>query len=95
MLEENLDDFKKVTIKLASIGEVVRDEDQVVILLNALPESFDSIIVVIEYGMENLTLRVIVIALRSKELDMKSSNKIMFGKANGDALIARGISDRK
>lgn len=40
-LEANLDDFKKITIELIYIGEVVSDENQIVILLNALLESFD------------------------------------------------------
>ena len=38
-LEENLDDFKVITIALANIEEKISDENQAIILLNSLPES--------------------------------------------------------
>lgn len=89
-LEANLDDFKKITIELIYIGEVVSDENQIVILLNALLESFDWIRAAIEYGKEDLTLGVV-----SKELDLKFNNKIMFSNVNGDALTVKERSERK
>lgn len=94
-LEANLDDFKKITIELIYIGEVVSDENQIVILLNALLESFDWIRAAIEYGKEDITLGVVVAALRSKELDLKFNNKIMFSNVNGDALTVKERSERK
>lgn len=54
-LEINLNDFKKVTIELANTREEVSNENQFVILLNALPKSFDPIKVVIEYNKEDLS----------------------------------------
>ena len=40
-LEQNLDDFKKIAISLASIDdEKIGDESQAIILLNSLPDSY-------------------------------------------------------
>lgn len=58
------------------------------IFLNYLPKSYDAIREIIESSREDLTLRVIVSTLGSKELDMKSLNKTMFD--NGDALSVHG-----
>ena len=42
-LEENLDDFDKITIDLANIDEKINDEIQAIILLNSLPDSFKEV----------------------------------------------------
>lgn len=38
-LEENLDEFQKIVVDLNNIGEKMSDENQIVILLNSLPET--------------------------------------------------------
>lgn len=42
-----------------------------------------------------MPLGVEVSSLRSKELDMKASNKTTFGSSQGDALLIRGRSDKR
>ena len=49
-LEENLDDFKKITVGLANIDEKVSKENQAIILLNSLPDSYKDIKAAIKYG---------------------------------------------
>ncbi|PON96088.1 hypothetical protein TorRG33x02_080180, partial [Trema orientale] len=39
-LEDNLDDFKRITVSLANIDEKINDENQAIIILNSLPESY-------------------------------------------------------
>jgi len=39
-LEENFDDFKVITIALANINKKISDENQAILLLNSLPESY-------------------------------------------------------
>lgn len=96
-LGANLDDFTKVTIELSNTGEVVSNENEVVILLNSLPETFDAISATIEYNRKDLTLGVVVYVLRSKELEMKLSNKNMFNNNNngGDALTVKGRKKKR
>lgn len=59
-----------------------------------MPKSYDTIQITIEYGRDSLSLDVVVAALRSKELEMKSGNKIMFG-GGGDALSVREMSEKR
>lgn len=92
-LELNLDDFKKVSIELANIGEAISDENQAVILLNFLPKSFNAIRVATEYGRDSLSLDVVVATLRYKELKMKIGNKKMF--VGTDALSVMGRSEKR
>ena len=42
-LEENLDDFNKIIIDLANIDEKISDENQVIILLHFLLDSFKEV----------------------------------------------------
>lgn len=39
-LEQNLDDLNKIVLSLTNMGEIIKEEDQAVIILNALPEQF-------------------------------------------------------
>ena len=39
-LEQNLDDLNKIVLSLTNMGEVIKEEDQDVIVLNGLPEQF-------------------------------------------------------
>lgn len=94
-LENNLDEFKKITIELSNIGDKISDENQAMILLDLILKSFDAIRIVIEYGREYINLGEVVLALRFKELDMKSTNKTMYGNGSDEALGVRGISAKK
>ena len=48
-LKQNLDDFKRIAIALASVDEEkIRDESQAIILLNSLPESYKEVKVAIK-----------------------------------------------
>lgn len=89
-LDDNLDDFKRVIIGLSNIGEQVSDENQAVILLNSLSETFDSMKEAIEYGKDSLTLEVVIM---SKELEMKLGSKTIPG--NVDALNISRKSDKR
>ena len=39
-LEQNLDDLNKIVLSLTNMGETIKEEDQAVIILNALPDQF-------------------------------------------------------
>ena len=69
-LEENLDKFKKITVSLANIDEKISDENQAIIILNSLPDSFKDMKVAIRYGRESLSLDDVLGALRSRTLKL-------------------------
>lgn len=91
-LEENLDDFKVITIGLANIDENIFEENQAIILLNSLPESHNDLKTIIEYERDFLKLEDVLRALRSRDFEVKKEKKVSF---NGEDLQVRGRSDRR
>ncbi|KAA0043220.1 Retrovirus-related Pol polyprotein from transposon TNT 1-94 [Cucumis melo var. makuwa] len=88
-LEENLDEFQKIIIDLNNIGEKMSDENQAVILLNSLPETYREVKVAIKYGRDSLTMSIVLDALKTRNLEMKKEHKA------GELLMARGRSEKK
>ncbi|TXG49068.1 hypothetical protein EZV62_024943 [Acer yangbiense] len=76
-LGQNLDEFKKMTIELANTGdkEKLSDENEAIILLNTLLESFKDVKAAIKYGRTSLSLEECISALKSKELELKIEKK--------------------
>ena len=87
-LEQNLDEFKKMAISLASVDdEKIGDESQAIILLNSLPNSYKEVKAAIKFGRKTITLDEVISALRSWELEMKNSQKT---NGSGESLNVRG-----
>ena len=86
-LGQNLDEFKKMTIELANAGEneKLSDENEAIILLNSLPDSFKDVKAAIKYGRSSLSLEECISALKSKDLELKIERK-----DGGENLFARG-----
>ena len=74
-LEENLDGFKKITMSLANIDEKISHENQAIIILNSLPDTFKDLKTAIKYGRESLSLDDVLGALRSRDLEIKFEKK--------------------
>ena len=70
-LEENLDDFKKITVALANIEEKISNENLAIIILNSLPDMFKDLKSAIKYGRDSLSLEDVLGALRYKDLEIK------------------------
>ncbi|KAK0590137.1 hypothetical protein LWI29_023132 [Acer saccharum] len=71
-LGQNLDEFKKMTIELANAGEKKKklsDENETIILLNSLLESFKDVKAAIKYGRTSLSLEECIFALKSTNLN--------------------------
>ncbi|KAL5573220.1 hypothetical protein UlMin_022817 [Ulmus minor] len=86
-LGENLDEFNKITMTLMSNGEKFTNEHIVVILLNALSDSYSNLKDAIKYGRDTLTSEIVINSLRSKEFDLKMKGK---ASTNGEGLFVRG-----
>ena len=87
-LDDNLDDFTKLNIELANADsyEALSDENQAIIVLNSLPDSYKDLKAAIKYGRDSLTLEDVLIALRSREMEMRSEKRA----SNGEGLNVRG-----
>ncbi|KAL5552341.1 hypothetical protein UlMin_002517 [Ulmus minor] len=92
-LEDNLDDFTNLNIELANAdsNEALSDENQAIIVLNFLPNSYKDLKAAIKYGRDSLTLEDVLGALRSREMEMRSEKRA----SNGEGLNVRGRLERK
>ena len=90
-MEENLDDFLKIIFDLENIEVKVEDEDQALLLLQSLLESYSNLKDTMLYGRESITLEEVHNALLSKEMS-KIADEF---KNHGDALYVRGRPPKK
>lgn len=66
---EQLEDFNKAIDDLENIDVTISDEDKAILLLNALPRSYDQLRDAIMYGREGtIPLADVESALRAKEM---------------------------
>ncbi|TXG73733.1 hypothetical protein EZV62_002312 [Acer yangbiense] len=86
-LGQNLDEFKRMTIELANEGEKEKlsDDNEAIILLNSLLDSFRDVKAAIKYGRSSLSLEECISALKSKDLELKIEKK-----DHGKNLFAKG-----
>ena len=89
-LQENLDDFKKITVGLANIDERISDENQAIIILNSLTDLYKDLKAAIKYGRESLSLDDVLGALRSRDLELKSERK-----TNSESLQVKGRPQKR
>ncbi|TXG70421.1 hypothetical protein EZV62_005356 [Acer yangbiense] len=91
-LEDNLDDFTKLNIELANCDskEALSDENQAIIVLNSLSDSYKDLKAAIKYGRDSLSLEDVLGALRSREMEMRSEKRASIG----EGLNVRGRSEK-
>lgn len=90
-LEDNLGDFKKITVNLANIGEKIDDENQAVIILNSFPNCDQDIEAAIKYGKESSNLVDVLGALHFRDLKMISQKRnIIEALQNKEGTKCRG-----
>ncbi|KAF4376406.1 hypothetical protein G4B88_000094 [Cannabis sativa] len=69
-LKQNLDDLNRIVLSLTNMGETIKEEDQVVIILNALPDQFKEMTTVIMYNRGTLTFEDVMSTLRSRDAEL-------------------------
>ena len=53
------------------------DANQAVILLNSLPETYREVKTAIKYGQNSLTINVVLVALKTRNLEIKKEKTLM------------------
>uniref|UniRef100_A0A803Q1I6 Retrovirus-related Pol polyprotein from transposon TNT 1-94 n=1 Tax=Cannabis sativa TaxID=3483 RepID=A0A803Q1I6_CANSA len=88
-LDGNLDEFLRLHIELANSGEnePFSDNNQAIIILNSLPESYRKVKNAIKYCKIEITLEEVISALKSKDLEIKSEKH---GGSNEEVNFSRG-----
>ena len=95
-LEQNFDEMNKIILSLSNMGEEIKEEDQVVILLNSLPDQFKELRTVIMYSRESLTLEDVMSALRSRDAEITWEKAArMQSQKQDESLIVRGRSPKR
>ena len=89
-LEENLDEFKKITVSLANRDEKISDENQAIIILNSLLDTYKDLKTAIKYGRESLTLDDVLGTFRLRELEIKIKRK-----ASSEGMQIRGRPQKR
>ncbi|PON91480.1 Zinc finger, CCHC-type [Trema orientale] len=83
-----------MTIELANSGdnEALSNENQAIIIQNSLPDSFKEVKSAIKYGRTSITLEEVLLALRSKDLELKVEKQTY---SDGENYYVRGRSQQK
>ncbi|CAH9119673.1 unnamed protein product [Cuscuta europaea] len=89
-IDENLDVFNKLIQNIKQVGNKHIDDYTAIVLLNAIPDSYNDVKSAIKYGRDDITLDIVINGLRSKELDLKHSRS--HHRESGEALFVRGRS---
>ncbi|KAM1151943.1 hypothetical protein FF1_034597 [Malus domestica] len=87
----HLEEFNKLLVELANLEEIIKDEDNALILMNSLPESYQPFGTTWIYGWGTIKYDEISSALMNHEvrhLDIQERN-------NSEALMVRGRSKEK
>ena len=87
-IEEQLAEFNKNIDDLENIGVKLEDEDKVIILLNALPKTFEHFRDALLYGKDQLnTLEEVVTSIQTKEFQKLQDSKITEEVSSGLAAM--------
>ena len=90
---EQLEDFNKAIDDLENIDVTIGDEDKAILLLNALPKSYDQLRDAIMYGREGtVTFLEVQSALRAKELQNSGSRSV---DPTSESLNIKGFKGKK
>ncbi|WVZ00077.1 hypothetical protein V8G54_026146 [Vigna mungo] len=83
-IEEQIAEFSKIVDDLENIEVKLEDEDKAVILLNALPRTFEHFRDVLLYGKDQvITLEEVVTSIRTKEFQKLQDSKTIEEGASG------------
>jgi hypothetical protein len=88
---DHLDYFNRIILDMKNIDIKVDDEDQALILLCSLPDSFDNFVNSMLYGRDTISLADVKSALNSMELRTKLNSKGSDNQSEG--LFVKGRSE--
>lgn len=92
-MSEHLSDFNKILVDLQNLDAVIEDEDEALLLLNSLPNTYEHLTTTLLYGKDEIKFDDVSNALINNEHQKK--NKQVQRDSTLEALTVRGKSDNK
>ncbi|KAK1423937.1 hypothetical protein QVD17_19248 [Tagetes erecta] len=90
-LNDHVDEFHKMILDLENIDVKIDNEDQAILFLASLPQSYEHFVDTLMFGRDSLTLEDVMAAMNSKELHKRGELK----EDGGDGLFVRGRSEQR
>ena len=88
-VKDHLDNFNRIILDLQGVGVKIDNEDQAIILLCSLPNSYENFVDTMLYGRESISVSDVKNAMQSKELKRKVSGSNEDGSEAG-LVVSRG-----
>ncbi|XP_052174285.1 retrovirus-related Pol polyprotein from transposon TNT 1-94 isoform X1 [Diospyros lotus] len=90
-LQNHIDEFNKLCLDLENLSISYEEKDKALILLHSLPKSYEHFVDILKHGRDTISLKDVIGAINSKDLQQKVESK----KTVGDALSTRYRSEKK
>ncbi|KAI4323897.1 hypothetical protein L6164_023471 [Bauhinia variegata] len=90
-MKDHGDNFNRIIIDLQGLGVKVEKEDQAIILLCSLPNSYENVVDTMLYGRDTISVNDVKDALQSKELKRRVLG-LYEGEAESGLVVNRGRS---
>ena len=78
-IDENIDEFLKITLLLKGTDQVLDETSMSMIILNSIPESFQVVKDIFQYSTSLPSFDQICSALKTRELELKNQNRSSSG----------------
>ncbi|KAL0292971.1 UNVERIFIED_CONTAM: hypothetical protein Sradi_6962100 [Sesamum radiatum] len=72
-IDENIDEFTKLIQDIKLTGDKSIDDYSPIVLLNAIPDTYNDVKSAIKYGRDSVNLETVINGLKSKEIDLKTN----------------------
>ncbi|XP_070006880.1 retrovirus-related Pol polyprotein from transposon TNT 1-94 isoform X1 [Nicotiana sylvestris] len=90
-VKTHLDEFNSIIMDMKNVDIKIESEDQALIVLCSLPQSYDTFADTLLYGKDSISLEDVSNALKSKELKKSFPDN----RIEGEGLVIRGRTQQK
>ena len=88
-MDENIDEFTKMTLLLKGTDQALGDSSEAMILLNSLPPEYQVVKNALQFTRTVPKLDLIISGIKARELELNAN------KRNGNSLYVKGKTDRR